>query len=166
MYISSYILINAKMSFQMFLICKSKVLLISLKHQAMAPHSSTLAWKIPWTEEPGGLQSMGSWRVGHNWATSLSLKHHLCPSLSLFWSSPHPFSQTMTLMNLYEPIFQFLNHSLLNLAYYQLCCCYCSVTNPCPVLFEPWDCSTPDSSVLHYLPEFAQIHVPWVGDAI
>ena len=39
----------------------------------MAPHSSTLAWKIPWTEEPRRLQSMGSLRVGHNWATSLSL---------------------------------------------------------------------------------------------
>ena len=34
--------------------------------KAMAPHSSTLAWKIPWTEEPGRLQSMGSQRVGHN----------------------------------------------------------------------------------------------------
>ena len=32
----------------------------------MAAHSSTLAWKIPWTEEPGGLQSMGSKRVGHD----------------------------------------------------------------------------------------------------
>ena len=32
----------------------------------MATHSSTLAWKIPWTEEPGGLQSMGSLRVGHD----------------------------------------------------------------------------------------------------
>ena len=41
--------------------------------KAMAPHSSTLAWKIPWTEEPGGLQSMGSLRVGHDWATSLWL---------------------------------------------------------------------------------------------
>ena len=41
--------------------------------KAMAPHSSTLAWKIPWMEEPGRLQSMGSLRVGHNWATSLSL---------------------------------------------------------------------------------------------
>ena len=41
--------------------------------KAMAPHSSTLAWKIPWTEEPSGLQSMGSLRVGHDWATSLSL---------------------------------------------------------------------------------------------
>ena len=39
----------------------------------MAPHSSILAWKIPWMEEPGGLQSMGSLRVGHDWATSLSL---------------------------------------------------------------------------------------------
>ena len=39
----------------------------------MAPHSSTLDWQIPWTEEPGGLQSMGSLRVRHDWATSLSL---------------------------------------------------------------------------------------------
>ena len=39
----------------------------------MAPHSSTLAWKIPWTEEPGRLQSMGSLRVGHDGVTSLSL---------------------------------------------------------------------------------------------
>ena len=39
----------------------------------MAPHSSTLAWKISWMEEPGGLQSMGSQRVGHGWVTSLSL---------------------------------------------------------------------------------------------
>ena len=41
--------------------------------KAMAPHSSTLAWKIPWMEEPGRLQSMGSLRVGHDWVTSFSL---------------------------------------------------------------------------------------------
>ena len=41
--------------------------------KAMAPHSSTLAWKIPWTGEPGGLQSMGSLRARHDWAISLSL---------------------------------------------------------------------------------------------
>ena len=41
--------------------------------KAMAPHSSTLDWEMPWTEKPGGLQSMGSLRVGHDWATSLSL---------------------------------------------------------------------------------------------
>jgi len=39
----------------------------------MAPHSNTLAWKIPWTEEPGRLQSVGSLRVGHDWVTALSL---------------------------------------------------------------------------------------------
>ena len=41
--------------------------------KAMAPHSSALAWSIPGTGEPGRLQSMGSRRVGHDWATSLSL---------------------------------------------------------------------------------------------
>ena len=43
------------------------------REKAMAPHSSTLAWKIPWMEEPGRLQSLGSLRVGHDWVTSLSL---------------------------------------------------------------------------------------------
>ena len=45
----------------------------SYTEKAMAPHSSTLAWKIPWMEEPGGLQSMGSLGVRHDWVTSLSL---------------------------------------------------------------------------------------------
>ena len=47
--------------------------------RGMATHSSTLAWEIPQTEEPGRLQSMGLQRVGHDWATSLSfnrMKHH------------------------------------------------------------------------------------------
>ena len=42
----------------------------------MATHSSILAWRIPWTEEPGGLQSTGSQRVGNNWAISLSTAFH------------------------------------------------------------------------------------------
>ena len=46
---------------------------IYLMEKAMAPHSSTLAWKIPWMEEPGGLQSKRLLRVGHDWANSLSL---------------------------------------------------------------------------------------------
>ena len=46
---------------------------LCVSEKAMAPHSSTLAWKIPWTEGPGGLQSTGSLGVGHDWATSLSL---------------------------------------------------------------------------------------------
>ena len=50
-----------------------KSYLYILLEKVMAPHSSTLAWKIPWAEEPGRLQSMGLLRVGHDWATSLSL---------------------------------------------------------------------------------------------
>ena len=51
--------------------------------KAMATHSSSLAWKIPWMEEPGRLQSMGSLRVRHDWATSLSL------STFMHWRRKH-----------------------------------------------------------------------------
>ena len=44
---------------------------LCLLEKEMATHSSTLAWRIPWTEEPGRLQSTGLQRVGHDWATSL-----------------------------------------------------------------------------------------------
>ena len=44
------------------------------------------------------------------------------------------------------------------------CCCWCSVSKAC--LSDPMDCSTPDLPNPHYLPEFAQVHVHWVGDAI
>ena len=47
-------------------ICALKSDLLAVSEKAMAPHSSTLAWKIPWMEEPGRLQSMGSLQVGHN----------------------------------------------------------------------------------------------------
>ena len=50
--------------------CCFVVSLWILLEKAMAPHSSTLAWKIPWMEEPGVLQSLGSLRVGYDWATS------------------------------------------------------------------------------------------------
>ena len=46
--------------------CYNKVPLTDQAEEAMAPDSSTLAWKIPWTEEPGRLQSMGSLRVSHD----------------------------------------------------------------------------------------------------
>ena len=54
-------------------LCRLICLLVPPMEKTMAPHSSTLVWKIPWMEEPGGLQSMGLLRVGHDWATSLSL---------------------------------------------------------------------------------------------
>ena len=53
-------------------LCPFYMMPISLMEKAMAPHSSTLAWNISWMKEPGRLQSMGSLRVGHDWATSLS----------------------------------------------------------------------------------------------
>ena len=52
---------------------KYKTSIAFTSEKAMAPHSSTLAWKIPWTEEPGRLQSTGLQRVGHDCTTSLSL---------------------------------------------------------------------------------------------
>ena len=51
---------------------KDKGTLQTTTGEGNSTHSSVLAWKIPWMEEPGGLQSMGSLRVGHDWATSLS----------------------------------------------------------------------------------------------
>ena len=66
--------------------------------KGMATHSSTFAWKIPWTEEPGRLQSIGLQRVGHDSATSLSLSaciqaleavpvpHKSCVTLSIFFN--------------------------------------------------------------------------------
>ena len=62
----------------------------------MAPHSSTLAWKIPWSEEPGRLQAMGSRGVGHDWidlaAANSSSSVYMSMLLSQFISSlsPHP----------------------------------------------------------------------------
>ena len=52
--------------------------------KGMATHSSILAWKIPWTERPGGLQSMGSQRVGHDWASNTHIHRELWRALCLF----------------------------------------------------------------------------------
>ena len=57
-YIESHCIVHFKLV--NFMVCKL------YQEKAMAPHSSTLAWKIPWMEEPGGLQSMGSLGVRHN----------------------------------------------------------------------------------------------------
>ena len=60
---------------------------------AMASHSSILAWRIPWTEELGGLQSTRSQAVGHDWATSLSLSLRWSRVARGGWSWLFPFSQ-------------------------------------------------------------------------
>ena len=61
---------SASLCFFILFFC---IFLYNYLEKAMTLHSSTLAWKIPWTEEPGGLQSMGLLKDGHDWATSLSL---------------------------------------------------------------------------------------------
>ena len=70
------------------------MLVAIILEKAMAPHSSTIAWKIPWMEEPGGLHSIGSLRVGHDWVTSLSIfsvmhwKRKWKPTTVLAWRIP------------------------------------------------------------------------------
>ena len=80
----------------------------------MAIHSGTIAWKIPWTEETGRLQSMGSQRVGHDWVTSLSLSlfPHLFPMKwwgQMPWSS---FSECWALSQLFHSLFHFHQEAL------------------------------------------------------
>ena len=54
--------------------------------EGVVTHSSILAWRIPWTEEPGGLQFMGLQRVGHDWS---DLAHKHCSSIFNFWRKCH-----------------------------------------------------------------------------
>ena len=113
----------------------------------MAPYSSTLAWKIPWTEEPGRLQSMGSQRVGHDWATSLSLftflhwRRKWQPTLvflpgeprdgEAWWAAVYGVAQSRTRL-------KWLSSSSSRKCYIQSnVCCLCSVTKLCPILDEP-----------------------------
>ena len=86
------------------------------------PTSSTLAWKIPWTEEPNGLQSMGSWRVGHNWATSHSL------FTFMHWRRKW---QSTPVLNLLCNVFPFAN--------------VCACAQSCLTVCDPMDCSPPGS---------------------
>ena len=87
----------------------------------MATHSSTVAWRIPWREEPGRLQSMGSQRVGHDWATSLTL-NLISVSRSLFSSifvcfldSKYEWKNTVF-------VFLFLTYISLNTLKIHSCC--------------------------------------------
>ena len=95
----------------------------------MATHSSTLAWKIPWTEEPGGLQSMGLQVVGHDWATSHIL-------------SQSDFLRLSTYLDLHDPQLVFSKYALA-----WPCAVIFLVAQLCPTLCDPMDCSLPGFSV-------------------
>ena len=90
----------------------------------MATHSSILAWKIPRTEETGGLQSMGLQRIGHNWATNSSLHFGLVWGVSLDWVwtgwSLNPVRTPDILVAMRVTSF----HSSLSMYFKNACVCY------------------------------------------
>ena len=117
--------------------------------EGMAAHSSILAWKTPWTEEPGGMQSMGPQRVRHDWS-----------DLACFM-----FQYSVILILLQR----FLLYEHLFLVPY--CCKSChedlvlestfsSVSSVASDSWDLMDCSTPSIPVHHQLLDFAQTHVP------
>ena len=102
----------------------------------MATYSSILAWEIPCIEEPGGLQLIGSQRVGHDWS-DLAFMHNLGPE------------------NKWVTIKTGISKVQIRL-----------VAQSCPTLCDPMNRSMPGLPVHHQLPEFTQTHIHWVGDAI
>ena len=106
--------------------------------EGITTHSGVLAWRIPWTEEPGGLQSTRSQRVRHDWSN---------------WTYTH----STHIFNIFSYLIKFQKVH---------CCCCFSVAKSCPTLRDPMDCSTPGFPVLHYFQEFAQTHVYQADDTI
>ena len=70
----------------------------------MATHSSTLAWRIPWREEPGRLQSMGSQRVRHDWATSLSLSFQNSKTMLIQFSNLNVFYPAVYVVSIHHQV--------------------------------------------------------------
>ena len=127
-----------------------------LLEKEMAPHSSILAWKIPWTEEPGRLQSMRSQRVRHDWATSLQNKTK--PVLLKSLKGGTVLRKWLLIHSEYVlKICQRSSSSLTHWTakkfpkhfYYEPKCLlgFSSVAQSCPTLCDLMDCSLPGSSV-------------------
>ena len=119
----------------------------------MATHSSILAWRIPWTEEPDGLQSMEVQRVWHNWEPNTCTFFHIWlvttaePQKKHFFLSHIQASQAAAVLQI--SLIQFR-----------------SFTQFFPTLCNPMDHSTPVFSVQHQSPEPAQTHVHQISDVI
>ena len=137
-----------------------------------------------WTGRPGVLQFMGSQRVGHDWVTELILILKLLKSGSL---ETEPETRILIQMIYQGSVFrsgmreEVIEQELQSWAECSLTWMLASadpiwqlwhthscflVTQLCPTLCNPIKCSMPGFPVLHHLPELAQIHVYWVGDAI
>ena len=143
----------------------------------METHSSILAWEIPWTKEPGGLQPTGSQRVGHNGAylhlhtwdrygrIHKNFKHLLivCGAGGTMIACQMPSEGrgggVRGLM-----VYPFIPFEFWKKETYSVQ--FSSVAQSCPILCDPMNRSTPGLPVHHQLPEFTQTHVHWVSDAI
>ena len=133
----------------------------------MAPHSSTFAWKTPWTEEPDRLQSVGSLRVWHNWTTSLSLftfhfhalEKEMATRSSVFaWRIPGT-REPGELPSMWS---HRVGHDWSDLAVAAAVVVVVQSLSHVRLM----DCSTPGFPVLLHLPELVQTHIHWVSDAI
>ena len=193
-----------------------EIQLQSLKDPWRRKQQSTpvfLAWKIPWTEEPGGLQSMGSQRVGHDWLTKHTRRKYTLPSYSLpwflFWESliwlvrlrRRSIQHFVMDCSSVSSVLRILQARILEWVAmnssrgssqptdgtwvsWDSCITggffitepwgkptqnpvqFSSVTQSCPILCNPMNCSTPGLPVHHQLLKFTQTHVHRVGDAI
>ena len=101
--------------------------------------------------------------IGWPWSPAQSTRPH-GPGKVPQWSRMI-LRQWMTLTEMHVDVQKSLLTSGIPADSEKKCCC-CSVAKSCPTLCDSMDCSTPGFPVLHYLPEFAQIHVHWVSDAI
>ena len=118
----------------------------------MATHSSVLAWRILWPEEPGGLWSIGSQRVRHDWATNTlsGLRNsHLVVTKSLT-------AVTSLFIDMSGDILFHRTHIVQ----------FSSIAQSCPTLCDSMDYSMPGFPIHHQLLELTQTHVHWVSDAI
>jgi len=118
----------------------------------MATHSSVLAWRIPGTGKPGGLSSMGSHRVGHDWSDLAAVAAAYILLFILNFGSEIHITKKIILCKQNWQIFSYYNFS--------------SVTQSCPTLCDPMNHSTPGLPIYYQLLEFTQIHVHRVSDAI
>ena len=135
----------------------------------MATHSSVLAWRIPGTGKPGGLPSMGSHRVGHDWsdlAAAAAAYTKKCTHIYTHINTRGALERCSLLEELgatHNKV-SWIIHCVISFKFSSVQ--FISVTQSCPTLHNPMNRSTPGLTVHHHLPEFTQSHVRRVGDAI
>ena len=146
--------------------------------EATLTHSSILAWRIPGTEEPGGLPSMRSHRVGHNWsdlAAASGLQYVFFPwliFLRIDWFDLLAVQQTCKSILQHhssKALILWLSAFFmvqLSIHPYMTAAAAAKSLQLCLTLCYPMNYSTPGLSVHHQLPESTQTYVHWVDDAI